>query len=383
MFRLAFSNLLRRKSRTFLSVFMIAVGVLSIISLVSLVDGLFYDIQKATGQIQGIVVLQKGGYGPLFSQIERDYKEKLERVQGVEGVEPVVISIAKNVEGKSLGLESFEFQGMIRLIGTDFSNKGVRGSISGVQGEIVEGKELEAGDRGRVVIGTEIKKKFNKFAGNTIKINGEKFRIVGVFRTGSKISNLSILMQIDDLRELIGFPNNKVSFFSITIENPDELDKVTELIKFKYGEKLGVVNTSQFTETISGVIGDIRMLVFVVAAIAAIVAGVGIINTMLMSIMERFKEIGALKATGWTNSNIIKMILYESFLIGVIGGITGLVLGIVLVPMLAELTGFKVFVSPTLLGETFLFAVGIGIVAGLYPAWKASRFDPIQALAME
>lgn len=384
MIKLAFSNLLRRKARTFLSVFMIAVGVLSIIALVSLIDGLFYDVQQATGELQGIMVLQKGGYGPLFSQVEVDYKEKIEHVSGVKSAEPVIITTAKSIDGKELGFsQGLDIQSIVRLIGSDFSQEETGRSVSGVEGEVVEGREIKPSEKGKVLIGTEIKEEFNKFVGSSIKINGEKFQIVGVYKTGSKMSNAGILMEIDDLRDLIGFPNDKVAFFSVSLEDPDELEKVVKLLEFKFGEKLSILNTSQFSQAISGVIGDIRLLVFAVAAIAAVVAGVGIINTMLMSVMERFKEIGALKATGWTNSNVMKMVLIESFLIGIIGGIIGISLGLSLAPLLENITGFQVLVSPMLLGETFLFAVGIGVFAGFYPAWKASKFDPIEALQME
>ncbi|MEM0360621.1 MAG: FtsX-like permease family protein [Candidatus Diapherotrites archaeon] len=380
MIKLAFYNLFRRKSRTFLSILMIAVGVLSIISLVSIVDGLFADVQSAVGQLQGIMVFQKGGMGPMSSQLDEDYKGKLESVYGVKKAEPAIMALAKSIEGKGIGTD---YMNMVRLIGTDFSQEVKEQSVSGVTGEIVSGRGIKPGERGKVVIGTEVQEKYNKFPGNNIKINGEKFQVVGVYRTGSKMSNLAILMNLDDLRDLIGFPSKKVAYFSVSVDNPEEIDRVVKLLKFKYGEKLQIANTAQFSESIASALGNVRSMVFAVAAIAAIVAAVGIINTMLMSIMERFKEIGALKATGWTNYNVMVMVLYESAFIGVLGGILGCIFGIAASEPLSEIAGFSVLVSPALLLEAFAFAVCIGIVAGLYPAWKASRFDPVQALAME
>jgi len=204
-----------------------------------------------------------------------------------------------------------------------------------------------------------------------------------VYKTGSKMQDSGILMNIDDLRDQLAFPSSKVSFFSVSVHNPGEIDKIAKLMEFKFGDELQIMNTAQFAESIGSVLGDVRLMVFAVAAIAAVVAGVGIVNTMLMSIMERFKEIGALKATGWTNSNVMKMILSESLLIGIFGGIAGVLVGLAMAPMFAQATGFPVYVSQDLMLQTFLFAVGIGALAGLYPAWKAGRFDPIQALQME
>ncbi len=380
MIKLAFFNLFRRKSRTLLSILMIAVGVLSIIALVSLVDGLFQDVQRATGSLQGIMVLQKGGYGPLSSHLDESYGQKIESIPGVSKVEPVILTPAKTVDGKGAG---FDFRGMTRLIGSDFSHETEGTSVSGVQGELVEGRKIRPGERGKVIIGFEVKKNLDKFPGNNIRINGKKYKIVGVYKTGSKQYNQGILMNIDDLRDLIGFPKDKVAFFSVSVIDPAKINRIVELLKFKYGEKLSILNTAQFAESLGETLSTLRLMVFGVAAIAAIVAAVGIINTMLMSVMERFKEIGALKATGWTNFDIIKMILFESFLIGLMGGIAGVVFGLVLAPYMTDITGFRVYVSPALIVQSFLFAVGIGVFAGLYPAWKASHFNPIEALRAE
>ncbi len=357
---------------------MIAIGVLSIIALVSIVDGLFKEIQDATGSLEGIMVMG-GEMGPLFSQIDEGYKSEIESVAGVREVEPVVMATAKSIDGKSLQME---FQGMVRLIGTEFSES-ADNTISGVDGELVGGRVLKPGETGAVVIGTAIRDDFSKFPGNNIKINGEKYKIAGVYKTGSKLQNSGIIMAIGDLRDLLAFPEGKVSFFSISVINPAKINSVAKLLEFKLPEELDVMNTAQFSESLGSVLGDVRLMVFAVAAIAAVVAGVGIINTMLMSIMERFKEIGALKATGWTNSNVMKMILLESLLIGIIGGAVGVILGNALAPLLESVAGFRVYISTELVLETFAFAVGIGVIAGLYPAWKASRFDPIDALRAE
>ena len=129
--------------------------------------------------------------------------------------------------------------------------------------------------------------------------------------------------------------------------------------------------------------GSLRLLVGAVAAIAAIVAGVGILNTMLMSVVERFKEIGALKAVGWTNNDIMKMILYESALIGIFGGILGILAGIFVAGSIESLAGLTTAVGVGLILQAFLFALFIGVFAGLYPAYAASKMDPVEALRAE
>ncbi|MBI5884649.1 FtsX-like permease family protein, partial [archaeon] len=117
--------------------------------------------------------------------------------------------------------------------------------------------------------------------------------------------------------------------------------------------------------------------------LAALVAGIGIINTMLMSVLERFKEIGALKAVGWTSMNVLLMVLLESLFLGIVGGILGIGVGFLAGSLIQLLFGLSTKISLDLIIQSFLFALIISLAAGLYPAYRASKMDPIQALREE
>ena len=357
---------------------MIAMGVAAIIALTSLADGVFMDVKSAVAQVQGVIVFQKNPYGPLFSKIDESYIQKIERIAGVKKVHPVIIKPAREIDGKPF---AYNAKSIVRLIGSKFENS--QDKITVIRAEIIEGRGLKASDKGKVVIGTEVKDQYNKFVGNKIKINGKAFEIVGVYRSGSKYLNRGILLQLDDMRELINFPKNKVAQLNVELENPDEANKIAKLIQFKLGDKFKVINSTQFAKSLANILSDLRLFVLAVASLAAIIAAIGILNTMLMSVMERYKEIGTLKATGWTNANIMQMILYESTFIGIIGGILGILFGTAISKLVSLQIGMPTFVSAELLSESFLFALVIGVGAGLYPAWKASRFDPVEALRAE
>ena len=103
---------------------------------------------------------------------------------------------------------------------------------------------------------------------------------------------------------------------------------------------------------------------------------------MLMSVLERFKEIGALKAVGWTNDNIMRMILYESFFVGVIGGVLGALTGIAASHAIKSF-GLNSVVTPELFIGTILGSIIVGVLAGIYPAFIASRMNPVEALRYE
>ena len=151
------------------------------------------------------------------------------------------------------------------------------------------------------------------------------------------------------------------------------------MIRFKFDD-VEAMGSSGFSEQFGSVLESFRMVVFVIAAISAFVAGVGIVNTMLMSVMERKREIGALRAVGWTNLNVISLIMYEAIFIGVLGGLMGLASGYAASWAVQEFAGIKTLVTLDLAVQSFMFAFILGLVAGIYPAFRASKLDPIEAL---
>ena len=108
-----------------------------------------------------------------------------------------------------------------------------------------------------------------------------------------------------------------------------------------------------------------------------------IVNTMLMSVMERQKEIGVLKAVGWTSDDVLKLVLTESLLLGVIGGIIGCVIGSLVVIAINDAVDFTLSLTASNIVGAFAFAVFAGVAGGMYPAWRISQVDPIEAIRME
>jgi len=378
MLKIAFLNLFRHKLRTALCILGIALGIASVIALVSIIDGLSFEIQGAISQMQGITVYEKGAMGPLFSEIDKSYESKLSAIPNVKTVIPTRMTLAKTIEGKSV---AFGFSS-VRLIGSDYSKSKIN-TAAGYGGKVIKGRSLTGSDNGKVVVGNELMDQLNKFLGNNIKINGKKFEIVGVYETGSSLLNSSILMSLDDLTELNNYSQDKVGQFTLELVDPSKDKQTAKLINFKFGEKLKAVSASSFSNQLAGIIDTLRLLVIIIASIAVLVAGIAILNTMLMSVTERFKEIGTLKATGWSSSDIVTMILMESAMISAIGSISGIIFGYLASSTISAAFNVSILISPGLIYQAVLFAVVISLISGIYPAYVASKLDPVTVLIAE
>jgi putative ABC transport system permease protein len=149
------------------------------------------------------------------------------------------------------------------------------------------------------------------------------------------------------------------------------------------GKTVTVFTYDTARQQINNVLGTIGAVLGGIAAISLIVAGVGIINTMTVSVMERTKEIGTLKALGAKSRDILLMFLSESVLTGFVGGVIGSALGLGLSAGIGQIIGLEVSPSLLLSVEVIGFAVLTSILSGLYPAWRASNLSPVEALRHE
>ncbi len=376
LLKLSLSNVLRHKIRSFLAVLGISLGVASLIALVSVVDGIRADIEDAFSQVQGARVVPKKASDPIYNYLDVSWIDKIAAIKGVKVVVPVVIQASKEIDGKEM-----QFFSSTRILGIDLKRQAAAKG-SGFSGELLEGRDFKSNDSGVVLIGKKVKDDFRKFLGSKIKVNGKEFSIIGVYSAGSDLLDNSILMSIEDARLITNFPKDKVSYLNVQVISPSLEAEVVDRINLIYGAEIRARSLSDFSSQFGAVFNNITLLVFVVASIASIVASVGVINTMLMSVFERFREIGALKAVGWSNGDVMRMVLFESAFLGIIGGIIGVSLGL-LISFLVVSIGLPSKVSFVLAFGSFMGAVLVSVLAGVYPAYIASKMDPVEALRAE
>ncbi|MBI2597597.1 MAG: ABC transporter permease [Candidatus Diapherotrites archaeon] len=378
MIKLSFLNLFRRKTRTFLALLGVMIGVAAIIVLVSIVDGLFVEFNNVISQYKGLSVLEKDAVDQPFSFLEESFAIELERVSGVNLAIPEIWYIPEKIDGKTTTVGF----GTVSVYGLDVS-KMLAAKQAGWIVDVQKGRQLGGSDEGFVLIGQKVADDFGKFPGSKIEIDDTKFIVKGIFSGESELIESVIAMNLSDAKKLSGIPFGKVNSFTLDLDDSSKSEQVKTLIEFKYPQVVKVFSAATFSETFDSTLGQFRLLVFFVAGVSAIVAGVGIANTILMSIRDRIKEIGTLKAVGWSNSNIIRMVLFESLLLSFFGAVFGVILGFAASLLITELSGLKTLVSFELLAQVFVFAFVLGIAGGFYPAFIASKMEPVDALRTE
>ena len=265
--------------------------------------------------------------------------------------------------------------------------------------EIAQGRNLVRSDSGVTIIGANIAQPLNKDSpllelGSRINfevtVKGEKktttLRVVGILKKtgGSFGANLDdgIAIALNDAEQLYEL-NGQYSYIMAKAESIDLVNQVAKAIKDKMGKTVTVFTYDTARQQINNVLGTIGAVLGGIAAISLIVAGVGIINTMTVSVMERTKEIGTLKALGAKSRDILLMFLSESVLTGFVGGVIGSALGLGLSAGIGQIIGLEVSPSLLLSVEVIGFAVLTSILSGLYPAWRASNLSPVEALRHE
>lgn len=372
--KVAFLNNFRRLSRTMLALLGIIIGIGALISLVSVVDGVYKEASDSLGKMQGLMVF-KGSMGPTNSLMSTSYEAKLKSVPGVNKAVPSVFKAISTIDGQktSFGFGSYSIWGVMP---SDFKYT----VYNAIEDNIIQGDMLKDTDVKMIVVPKTFAEDYKKTIGSKVVLDDVSFKVKGIYEVSSMDND--IIANIDEVIKYFDLPSDQVNYYNISLINPQKASKVRNLIKFKF-EELEAYSQQDTLEMVGDLLGNLRLLVIVVSIIAAIVAGVGIINTMLMSVMERTKEIGTLKAVGWTNGNVMLMILLESLFIGIIGGILGILFGFFGAFILGILSGLSTVVTFSTVISSFIFAVVIGVIGGLYPAYIASRLDPIEALRSE
>jgi len=398
-FKIAVKNLRTRPLRSWLTILGIVIGVFLIMSLLSLSEGLKDTVLKQLRSIgKDIVLIIPGNLSDIMTTFMGGAElteNDLEAIRKTKGVEAVVSNVYKAEVMKAQGESK-----TILLFGIDLKDaKGIYQDDLGM--DTAEGRWPEAGKR-ELLVGDLVPKEIfpDLEIGTTVAIKGKQFEVVGILKSlGSKQDDSMVGMDLDIFREITGKREGApqavakiAAGFSPEEVAEDIKDNLLKTRKRQRGEEdasFSVLTNEAVTGIVSNIMGVIQLAVFAFASIAIIVGGIGIMNTMYTSVRERTKEIGILKAVGAKNLTISTIFLFESGIIGLVGGVGGMILGLGLAKSI-ELIGqvhsvFYISASVTpglvIFGITFSFL--IGCLSGFLPARSAAKLKPVDALRYE
>jgi putative ABC transport system permease protein len=351
---LIWRNLFRRAARTLLTAVGVGLGVALIVALLATSNG----VHRTAGDLMHV---GRADFG-LFQADASDFPRSLlpESLAGKVAGEPGVAAVAKVkllIVGGTLvfGLDPQEFA-YRRLVVID----GVRGPVM-------------AGDRS------------GKRRGDVVRLGGRAFTVTGVYHSGDRFEDLGIVLPLRTVERLAQRPGDITSIgVSATLgENPKALARRLEA-RFP-----GVAAITEPGQAIK-VDTSTRLIVsmgWVVSLLALIVGGIAVMNTMAMSVFERTREIGILRAVGWSSVRIGSMIVSEALCVVLLALGVGCALGVVAAELFVRRTSLSGFIEPGYTASTFAwglaFALGVGLVGALYPTWRAVRLAPVAALRHE
>ncbi|AGK60401.1 ABC-type transport system, involved in lipoprotein release, permease component [Archaeoglobus sulfaticallidus PM70-1] len=373
-FELAKRNLMRTRVRSVLAIIGIVIGVMAIASIGIFGEGLKLSVLKNFQDVANEVIITPS-YTHGYTKIDRDSVKKIEKLTFLESVTPIKMK-----------------SGVVQ-----YKNKKTYTTIYGMgRKDIEEMFKAEKGSiklSGSCVVGNYLAEKLNLRVGVKLSIEGEVFRVSGILEEeGARFDinpNNAIFISEKDFENLFNEKDYSMVIVRVEkIENIEELkDAVDKLINSRE-TKVRVFEMKTIIERITEAFNQINLFLLAIAGISLLVAGVSILNIMLISTIERTREIGVMRAVGASRQTIMRVFLYEALILGAIGSVIGGILSI-FAGFLIEAgmlhTVEYLFVPSTFfaIAKGIFFGMITAVISGFYPAWKASNLEPIEALRYE
>ncbi|MFZ3170303.1 MAG: ABC transporter permease [Candidatus Methanoperedens sp.] len=390
-FEYIYISFLSNKFKTILSSLGIIIGVIAIVVMLSVGEGLYVNVKGAMGNLDLNTLtitpgsLSSGDFKKNAELTEKDVKT-IESIPGVKFVSP-----RKTISATIISKEN---ERTITFVGIYPSKEQKLGE------GIMLGRFLTESDQNGVVLKEQSAQNMFRIPlnpGSIVKIknneNGKEavFKIVGVLAEAKQsyfggVGNAEMYTTLKSLEDISN--GSSYSMIQVTVEESENVEEMGGLIQESLershrNEALSIIAMKTFLEMVNKVMGMIKIALGGIGLISLVVGGIGIVNVMMLTVNERVKEIGTMKAMGATEANIRTLFVFESGFLGLISGLIGVVLGSGIALLISSIGAFPLEVT----WSSVLIGLGFGVittmVAGIYPASRAARLDPIEAFRAE
>ncbi len=400
-FLLAYRNIIKRGLRSWLTMIGIFIGIAAVVALIGLGQGLRSAIGAQFGLLgTDVLSVQASGIdfaGPPGFATPNPLSDKLiDKIENIQGVDVAFNRYLNSVAMEFNKISDISFAASVPMD----SHRRVFEEMLNLKTS--EGRLLRDGDTKGVVLGNDFSAEDNRFekeihAGDKVLINEEIYSVIGILeKKGSFIIDQSIFINEDVLLDNIRENDDEVNIIAIKVDDEKIVNQVKENVEkllrkerdVKEGEEDFIVQTPQAAlASLDSTLFAVQMFVIIIAIISLLVGGIGIMNTMYTSVVERTKEIGIMKSIGAKNSTIFTLFFIESGFMGSVGGIIGVLMGLIFAYGAAGLGRLilgtdliQAEVSIFLIAGALLFSFLLGTIFGSLPAYQASKLKPVDSI---
>ena len=365
-----FANLIGRPARTLLTLTGIAIAVAAVVALLGVVRGFeksLLDLYQGRGI--DIMVQQAGRLQMTSSVLPESLGASIADVDGVAAVYPALFEVISLIEGDMVG---------VVIQGWPPDSEPIRRLTW------ADGGPFTQPDARQVMVGTRLAAALNvKVGDKTDLLDGEAFEVVGIFESNNVFDSGAMFAPLQSLQDLM-LRDAEVTLFAVVAKD-QKLDALRDLAsRIQSAAPKIEASVADDVAQRSSEIRVARSFAWLTSAIALMIGSVGMLNTMMMAVFERTREIAMLRALGWKRRRVIAMILGESTLISLVAAMIGIVLAIVVVQVLSQMPAAGRLVagdiSVSVMLQGLLLALVLGILGGIYPAWSAARLAPVEGL---
>ncbi|MDW8329912.1 MAG: ABC transporter permease [Candidatus Bipolaricaulota bacterium] len=365
---LVLKNLWRHRIRSLLAMTGISLGIATIVALGAVADGMEQNlISTLRSGKADFSIGQANAPMIILSSVPQARVAEIARWEEIEQAVGALVAFC-NLQGNpyfmAIGVdpEALDLGGVTLLQGRPFAR----------EDEILLGKMAAS--------------TLNISLGESVTLDGQRFRVVGIYETGNLFQDAGALLYLPTLQKLKN-RSGEITVILVKAKAKADVNRVAERVEREYHNELVTLRSAEEFNRNYRSLSLVRAGSWLVSLLALVIGGIGVMNTMMMSVFERTREIGILRAVGWRRGRVLQMVLGESLSLGALAAIAGTLLGWGLARAVVLLPQARGLIAPAYSSELFLKALAlaliVGLLGGLYPAYRASKILPQEALRYE